>query len=225
MSPDDPRHGTNAGYIQHCLQAVPSCPPCRAAHSAYKRAARKRRALQQVDRFHTDATGTRRRIQSLIRMGWRYRDMDLWLSNEGATTHNLNRSDTRVVHVDTAKRVIEMYDALAMRTGPSVRNRKLAEKWGWPGPLAWDDDTIDNPAARPIGIGTDRPRAKTDVDQAVVLRKMLGDETRDIRLTKAERAEVCRRLRNDGWSDARIEEHTGLKVDRYLPKQSEAVAA
>lgn len=212
MSPDDPRHGTNAGYIQHCLQAVPSCPPCRSAHSAYKRTARKRRALQRVDRFHTDATGTRRRIQALIRMGWRYRDMDLWLSNDGATTHNLNRADTRVVHVDTARRVTEMYDALAMRTGPSARNRKLAEKWGWQGPLAWDDDTIDDPAARPQGINF--RTAAAVIDHAAIERVIAGD--RSVKLHKGETEEVVRRLLAAGVSTFAINHDYGIKAERYI---------
>ena len=58
------------------------------------------------------------------------------------------------VAVATAQLVRELYDELAMVTGPSQRARTLAAKHGWAPPLAWDDETIDDPAARPHGVDT-----------------------------------------------------------------------
>jgi hypothetical protein len=214
MRADDPRHGSNAGYIQHCLQKVDSCQPCRTAHNEHKRAVRARKQREGLDRFRIDPTGTRRRIRALIRMGWRYTDMDRWLGNRAPSTHNINRSDTMHVHTDTAAAVKRMYDALSMQLGPSERNRAVAARRGWPSPLAWDDDTIDDPKARPAGVrGSGRPH-RHEVDEVAVLRAIRGD--RSIALTTAERAEVSRRLRAAGWSFAAIEAHTGLKADRYL---------
>ena len=47
------------------------------------------------------------------------------------------------VALATHDRIAAAYDELAMRPGPSARNRRL----GYPPPLAWDD--IDDPAATP----------------------------------------------------------------------------
>ena len=52
-----------------------------------------------------------------------------------------------------------------------------------------------------------------ELDENAVLRAMGGDRT--IALSKAERTEVTRRLRARGWSSGRIEQHTGLKAERY----------
>jgi hypothetical protein len=214
---NDPRHGTNAGYIQHCLQKIPSCAPCRAAHTAYRRNANLRRRRQRTPHLHIDATGTQRRIRALMRIGWRYRDLEHWLG-VGKCLHNLNRSDTRSVHVDSARRVATVYNALSMTPGPSVKTRRLAEAWGWPSPLAWDDDAIDDPKARPAGMQKTTYRRRTDVDEAAVIRAVRNgrrDEELMRTLTKAERAEVVRRMRATQWSDRRIEEHTGIRADRF----------
>lgn len=41
------------------------------------------------------------------------------------------------------------YDRLSMTTGTSAKTKKLAEQNGWAPPLAWDDETIDDPKAVP----------------------------------------------------------------------------
>lgn len=215
MTPDDPRHGTNAGYVQHILQKIAPCDPCREAHTIHKREARNRRYIQGVDKFRVDATGTRRRIRALIRMGWRYKDMDSWLGYRSANTHNLNRSDTLHVHLETAGAVKRMYDELSMRIGPSVRNRAVAERWGWASPLAWDDDTIDDPAARPVGVLTSA-WDPAGYDDSRIERRIAGD--RSVRLHKTESVEVVRRMLAAGHSQSAIRRLTGLKTERYMPQ-------
>lgn len=37
MSPDDPRHGTTAGYAAHARAGVPICEPCQVARAEYVR--------------------------------------------------------------------------------------------------------------------------------------------------------------------------------------------
>lgn len=36
MSPDDARHGTNAGYVQHAFRRIPYCQPCRTARAEHQ---------------------------------------------------------------------------------------------------------------------------------------------------------------------------------------------
>lgn len=40
MSPDDPRHGSNKGYMVHYRAKEKACDPCRDAHTAYRRQSR-----------------------------------------------------------------------------------------------------------------------------------------------------------------------------------------
>jgi hypothetical protein len=58
----------------------------------------------------------------------------------------------------TAAAVVALYDELwnatptagsASLAGGITRAKKVAQGYGWPPPMAWDDDTIDDPAARP----------------------------------------------------------------------------
>lgn len=50
------------------------------------------------------------------------------------------------------------YDRLSMSTGNSWKTRKWADQSGWAPPLAWDDDTIDDPNAQP----------QTDAEEPIV---------------------------------------------------------
>jgi hypothetical protein len=105
-----------------------------------------------------DATGTVRRLCALVALGWSQaklaQRLDITPSNF-TTTINADR-----VLVRTARAVRGLYDELWNRQPPedthrekvaASRARNLARARGWVSPLAWDDDTIDDPAARPAG--------------------------------------------------------------------------
>lgn len=49
----------------------------------------------------------------------------------------------------TVQAVAAAYPRLAARTGTSAPSLRAAKKGNWPGPGWWDDETIDDPAARP----------------------------------------------------------------------------
>jgi hypothetical protein len=130
------------------------------------------------------------------------------------------------VYRKTHEAVAAAYDALSMKlppdTGISRQVRAHAERRGWAPPLAWDDDTIDDPDAVPLGgvKGTADPsEQQQQVDMAVVWR--LFDEGRRARsLTHAEAAIAVELLRRHGVSDHRIEHVYGLKVERYKRRES-----
>ncbi|MEV4287401.1 hypothetical protein AB0K40_17995 [Nonomuraea bangladeshensis] len=104
-------------------------------------------------RTYIDATGTRRRIQALAAIGWT-------LTEQG---HRIGRAPTSMCYLALARgdkvtaavaaRVAALYDELSMTPAPesdtSRRSRARAETRGWAPPLAWDDETIDDPAAVP----------------------------------------------------------------------------
>lgn len=105
-----------------------------------------------------DATGTRRRIQALMRNGWSAARLAarLGMSREFEAILRVRG----VVKVSTAKAVAALYDELWDQQAPclerydrasSTRARNRAVKAGWPPPAAWDDEgphCIDDPDAR-----------------------------------------------------------------------------
>jgi hypothetical protein len=107
-----------------------------------------------------DGAGTRRRLQALIARGWSKRKLALRLgmkpSNFGITFVG------RRVRASTARAVRVLYDELWDVAPPEAthgdriaasRARRYARTQGYAPPLAWDDDTIDDPAAKPEGAG------------------------------------------------------------------------
>lgn len=103
-----------------------------------------------------DATGTRRRLQALVAVGWSQSKLAARLgmgrSNFGCL---LERAQ---VMAATARAVRALYDELWATAPPEAewrdraaasRARNYAALRGWARPLAWDDDEIDNPEAEP----------------------------------------------------------------------------
>jgi len=104
----------------------------------------------------TDATGTHRRLEALVANGHSQTQL---AGRLGMTRPNFGSMMQRdQVTVVTCEAVRELYDQLwnqppaehDHRTRQAVsRARNLAAERGWVPPLAWDDDKIDDPAARP----------------------------------------------------------------------------
>lgn len=151
-----------------------------------------------------DATGTHRRIRALMRLGWPSREIARsagWDCRVSVT--NVLRYGK--VSAASAARIRRTYDELSMKVGPSPWTRAYAERAGWPPPLAWDDDTIDDPKARPAR----RKNRDLDVDEVVVERILAGDWRMPAR--KAERLAVIARWegplneldRLTGWNTRR----------------------
>lgn len=143
MSPDDPRHGTTAGYRAHGPGGS-ACYPCRAAATEYQRKLLIDHILKRPRRM--DARGTIRRIQALYAIGWTAQDIGTaaGLSNPRRVRAIANQA--RVGH-DMAAAIDRAYRALCMKPGPSAVNRERAKIEGWAPPLAWDDiDHDDSPA-------------------------------------------------------------------------------
>ncbi|MFC0626144.1 hypothetical protein [Kribbella deserti] len=105
----------------------------------------------------------------------------------------------------------------------TTRAKNRAVQLGWAPAMAWDDDTIDDPTARPQGMERTIRRPRHLVDESAVLLAVGGDRT--VKLSTADRYEVVRRLRADHWSDRRIEAHTGIRADRYTHRPSAQAAA
>lgn len=106
-----------------------------------------------------EATGTRRRLEALMFMGWPRGELARRLRLRPS---NLARTRTASqVYVSTARAVAELYDQLWQTPPPKhthrqrlavARTRNRARAQGFAPPLAWDDDQIDLPTAQPTGI-------------------------------------------------------------------------
>ncbi|MCD2158167.1 hypothetical protein LQL77_31260 [Rhodococcus cerastii] len=97
-----------------------------------------------------DATGTRRRLQALVALGWPQKmiahELGMVSTNIGRIVHG--RSDR--VTVAKAAEVTALYTRWEMLPGPSMRARGLAAAHHWIPPLGWEENTLDDPHATPI---------------------------------------------------------------------------
>lgn len=213
---EDPRHGTKRGYNAGCRRGfcpLPERQDCTHAQHVHL----KRWRLGQIAPL-VDATGTRRRVQALSALGWSQSYLGERFGVGVSAVQQWTVSS--LVQAKTATSVRRLYDELSMTPGPSARARGWAAKRGWPPPLAWDDDTIDDPAARPY-----RPRTKStddqpstagaerlDVDEVLVLRALRGERTHGA--NRLERAEVLRRWTAMGRSVDELNRRQGWNVER-----------
>lgn len=107
----------------------------------------------------TDSTGTRRRMQALMVVGWSLSVQARHIGWGPANYIGLLSKD--LVRVSTKTAVAQLYDDLWKQCPPTktagqrasaARTRAAAAARGFVGPLCWDDDTIDNPATQPDGF-------------------------------------------------------------------------
>lgn len=190
MTPDDPRHGTVAGYVAGCREQS-----CRAAKWAYEK---RRRLDTHFGRNRTcDVEPARRRIQALMAIGWTQFDIGRaagWKCGDNIS--QINRPGYERITGTSMARVEKAYRLLSMTPGPSDRMRKLSRTWGYHPPLAWDN--IDDLNEQPH---TGEPDTK-QIDEVVVLRAMSG---RPVKATKAERLEIIRRWQHAGRPTVELE--------------------
>lgn len=113
-----------------------------------------------------DGTGTRRRLRALVAVGWPQLEIGAQLGiDRRACWHLLHRDQ---VEAATVRAVRDLYDRL-WNVAPATagipplsiaRALAVAARHRWAPPGAWDDDTIDSPAATPdLGERADRYEA------------------------------------------------------------------
>lgn len=101
--------------------------------------------------------GTSRRLRALCALGWPQAELARRISIPTCTISHLVRGDINCTSRRNATLVHDLYDRLSGTPGPSQWQRDRARKLGWAPPLAWDDDTIDNPDATPDFGDRQRP--------------------------------------------------------------------
>ncbi|WP_181785615.1 hypothetical protein [Streptomyces phytophilus] len=108
-----------------------------------------------ADRRAVDGTGTRRRLQALMAVGWPQAHLADHLGVTHTTVYEQINHKVDTATGATARAVRDLYDRL-WNVDPTSRGvsqrwadqaRAVAARNGWPPPAAWDDDYIDSPAA------------------------------------------------------------------------------
>lgn len=211
MKPDDPRHGTYAGAVAHWLTGERPCLACATEETRY----RKRRKMRHLrgDAPTVPAVGTLRRIQALHALGWTGPQIAEAAGLPVNTLRSVYYHQVRVVRAGTAQRVADAFDRLAMSRPEGKyanRARAMAERRGWPPPLAWDD--IDDPNEIPDMTEID------SLPDPVVVQRILDGDWR-LKANPAERAMVVRRWTGSAADLARL---TGWKVERYVDREGAA---
>lgn len=101
---------------------------------------------------YVDATASRRRLQALAVMGWPSRQIAARLGRLDQQTYlYVQNGRTTTVRRRTEDDIARLYDELWDQPGPSTRTAAHARAQGWAPPLAWDEDSIVDPNARPVG--------------------------------------------------------------------------
>jgi len=156
--------GVSTAVISRLLYACNNRPPSRHLRQQNANSLLNIRP-QDVVTGYTDATGTRRRIQALMAIGWTQLSLGPHFGCHPRYVTYLMRRPS--VYGTTAVNVAAAYDRLwnkeplrhGVPLGPSNWVRNYARTQGWPPPAAWDDDAIDDPNRGPeTGEGIEMSR-------------------------------------------------------------------
>ena len=146
-------------------------------------------------------------------IGWRKSDLEA----AGVPAAQLvTRPDRGWVAAAGWRRTRDVYDRLSMTPGPSQVCRDRARARGYLPPLAWDDDSIDDPRAVPAGSDANPDEVDhVAVDRAVAagIAGVACDAA--ALLSREERLEAIRELASRGSSDGDIARAIGV-VDRTV---------
>jgi hypothetical protein len=146
---DATQHGTYLAYTNHSCR----CEDARADWRRHK----KQVETGTFQPLRINATGTRRRLQGLLHLGWSYAEIGRRLGvGKGAVHQWANRPQVRQ---STADKVKELCSELEVQQPPSSRAASVARAHarvnGWPPPAAWDN--IDDPASRHAPVDMSAP--------------------------------------------------------------------
>lgn len=111
--------------------------------------------LDLAPSVRVDSIGTVRRLRALVAIGWSQSKLARRLGMHPANFGAMLRA--RQVHQRTAQAVKALYEELWDQPPPTgtgyeraaaARAKAYAAEHGWPPPMAWDDDRIDDRTAR-----------------------------------------------------------------------------
>ena len=210
------QHGSRAGYLADGCRCWPCTFAAHLAGIAY------RNGESWADGAFPAAAGVRLRIEALHAIGWSSTELGKRLGVTRQAVRSLRCHPGEHALQSTLDRVSAVYDELWDKP-PTGRHADRIRAWaveqGFVPPLALDDDTLDQPDARPvveyrtvIGLRIQiEPRRSVGLDEIAVERITSGT-LRDP-AASPERREALRRLAARGLTDAEIAARTGLSRD------------
>ncbi|NNM46948.1 helix-turn-helix domain-containing protein [Knoellia koreensis] len=168
--------------------------------------------LEQAD-GNVPSIGATRRVQALMAIGWPKADLEA----AGVPSAQLVTRARDLVSAEGWRQTRDVYDRLSMTPGPSQKCRDRARARGYAPPLAWEEDTLDDPRGTPqVDSSTPAPVDVVAVDRVVAsARAGLGCDT-SLRLTRQEYLAATRELAAHGASDAEISEAFGVSSRTVL---------
>lgn len=152
--------GIPAATLQKLVWGNAGNPPSRRVRAGTDAAIRALRPApgRVADGRPVDATGTRRRTEALACLGWPVQEQAR-MAGMGPANHHRRVFAGPTVSARCERAIRALFDRLQATPAPdgwvSRRTRAWAASRGFAPPLAWDDETIDDPAAR--SRGTRRP--------------------------------------------------------------------
>jgi hypothetical protein len=208
--------GVHISALGACLYGTAKHPPSRQIRTE---------SAQAVLAFHPtlddypplaaiDVTGSLRRLRALAALGWTVRSVAAAAGCGAARFSRLTYTAT--VSAETARLIRDTYDRLWMRqptddeVEPAValRTRRRAADLDWASPLAWDEQAIDDPKARP---SAGRQRAfGGPVDESAVIRALGGER---VELGPGERTAAVERGVRQGLSYQTVADVLGIEYD------------
>lgn len=148
---DPVRLGTASAYRNYKCR----CPDASEACRLYRK--RTKYGRYRSPETDVDATGSARRLQALACMGWPIRELGRRLDLRANTVGVIRQGTQQHVFERTHLAIKALYRELS-DTPHHVDKRvaRHANLSGWAPPAAWDDDTIDDRAAKPQHMAKDR---------------------------------------------------------------------
>lgn len=100
-----------------------------------------------------DSTGSVRRVRALYAIGVERQHIAREIGVSDPFINLLVNGQSPGISAEHAAAIRALYDQLWDRPGPSMKNRYRAQREQWPGPLHWNDETIDDPDGLPDATG------------------------------------------------------------------------
>jgi len=192
------------------------CEPCVTAMSAKRRKHYRQMAYGRYDAGHLDPTGTRRRIQGLMFLGWRTEDIG---EVAGMLAKDVRYVLTaKYVHKKTWERIDKAFRELIRRgPGPSVITAKRAVAKGYVSPFSWDDIDGDE---KPVKTHARMLRGRKLFDEIDHLREG-GESAHQIAKTFGKTAEALERASyNAGRKDLAAFFHQAAEPRQYPSRRA-----
>ncbi|QDF19344.1 WhiB family transcription factor [Mycobacterium phage Cracklewink] len=102
-----------------------------------------------ADGTQISSVGSRRRLCALSAIGWSGEALAEQLGVMRHRVQAITSGRQPKVTVARARDIAHLFNRLQLTEGPSRKARRVAQLKGWPLPLQWDEDRLDDPRAKP----------------------------------------------------------------------------